>query len=264
MITNTKTLFCALLNSLDADCICDVGSRDGVQSLLFRDVRPAAEVIAFEANPINFRAMNTSDRLAQARIKILPIAAFSRRGMAQFHVTDVNYTDPAENTGTSSLLVHNALKIRESVEVETRRLDELLLAEHPAAHRIGLWIDVEGAEFDVLTGIAGIKDRVVVLHVETAKTPMRQGQHVFAEVEELLRSMGFVRCGSNIGSRDNWGDVVYVQAASARALGLRLRLCQLKGLAGVWLQADVMAAFLKHHLPWLYRTLRAAYVRLMT
>jgi hypothetical protein len=35
---------------------------------------------------------------------------------------------------------------------------------------------VEGAEYDVLEGMAKIQDRVVALHVETARTPMPLGK----------------------------------------------------------------------------------------
>jgi len=264
MITNTKTLFCALLKALRADCVCDIGSRDGAQAVLFREVCPSAAVIAFEANPINYRAMAQTERLHTAKIQLVPYAAFNTRGTACFHVTDVDYTDATQNTGTSSLLVHDALKIRETVEIETVRLDEFIATTQPQARCVGLWIDVEGAEFEVLSGIAGIKERVAAVHVETARVPLRRGQRVMADVEALLRDMGFVPCGSNLEPQANWGDVVFVNTSVARALGPRLRLCQFKALAGNWVRADQLAVRLKLHSPWLYRTLRKWYVRLMT
>lgn len=55
MITNTKILFCAVLKAMDVDCVCDIGSRDGDQAILFRQLRPNAAVLAFEANPIKFQ-----------------------------------------------------------------------------------------------------------------------------------------------------------------------------------------------------------------
>src|SRR6185436_13600572 len=51
MFTNTKSLFISILKAQGADCVCDIGSRDGDQSLLFRHLLPNAAAIAFEANP---------------------------------------------------------------------------------------------------------------------------------------------------------------------------------------------------------------------
>src|ERR1044071_8724620 len=114
MITNTKTLFASLLKQFEADCICDVGSRDGDQSLLFRHLRPSAAVFAFEANPINYKMMEANRTLAEQRVQILPYAVSSRKGTVSFHITDVDYSDPDANKGTSSLLVKDDLKIKKT------------------------------------------------------------------------------------------------------------------------------------------------------
>ena len=54
MKTNTRLLFKFLLRQCDVDCIFDIGSCDGYESSLFRQLRPKAAVVAFEANPILF------------------------------------------------------------------------------------------------------------------------------------------------------------------------------------------------------------------
>jgi hypothetical protein len=124
-----------------------------------------------------------------------------------------------------------------------------------------LWIDVEGAEFGVLEGMAGIKDRVVAVHVETAKVPLRQGQKSLSELILLMQSYGLVLAGSNIGTDSDWGDVVFISDAAIRRLGLRFALCRLKALFGVWVRADGAAAFLKTRWPRWYHALRRAYLK---
>jgi FkbM family methyltransferase len=262
VITNTKVLFGALLKSFKCDCICDIGSRDGDQALLFRHLCPSASIVAFEANPSNFQSMSCDPRLFGQRIMIFPFAISDSRGRAQFNISDVDYSDPLSNKGTSSLLKGEGLKMKGAIEVETRRIDEVVLETSPAARSVGLWIDVEGAEFAVLSGIDRIKDRVVAIHVETAKAPLRQGQRPLADVVQLMDARGFDLCGSNIGEDSDWGDVVFVNRAVARSLGTRLSLCKLKGYLGLWIRADHAAVFLKSSWPAGYRFFRRAYLKL--
>src|SRR5258706_4725829 len=167
--TNTKPLFAALLKNLEADCVCDIGSRDGDQALLFRHLRPTADVFAFEANPINFRAMMANTNLEAERVQVFSYAITDAKGTAKFHVTDVDYSAPDSNKGMSSLLLSDGLKIKETLEVECCRIDEFILGQCPLSRKIGLWIDVEGAEFGVIEGMTGIKERVLAIHVESSE-----------------------------------------------------------------------------------------------
>jgi FkbM family methyltransferase len=262
MITNTKVLFGAVLKALQADCICDIGSRDGDQSLLFRHLRPEACVLAFEANPFNFEAMARNSRLVAERISIFPLAVSDSRGVAAFHVADVDYSDPAANKGTSSLLVGDSVKVKNVVEVETRRIDEIVANECPHARTIGLWIDVEGAEFNVLNGMSGIRDKVAAVHVETARVPRWEGQRSLGDLVSLMAGYGFVLCGSNIGKHGTWGDVVFVSHSAIDYLSLRFTLCKLKAFAGKWIAVDHAAVFLKKYCPIAYQMLRKAYLKL--
>jgi FkbM family methyltransferase len=262
MLTNTKALFISLLKVARADVVCDVGSRDGAQSLLFRHLLPHASVIAFEANPINFEAMQRSPMLAGERIEMYPFAITNCNGVAKFHITNVDYSNPDDNHGMSSLLIHDGLEILKSVEVETKRLDDFVAGRLPQAQTIGLWIDVEGVEYGVLDGIARIKDRVIAAHVETAKTPVRHGQRTMPEVVELMKSYGFVLCGSNIAAESNWGDVVFVAQKFIERQPIVYRWCQVKALASAMAKVDHIAVFLKSRCRPLYKLLRRAFIRL--
>ncbi len=53
--TDTKSLFVSLMKKWRCDLGLDIGSRDGKQALLFKDVLPGARVAAFEANPRNYQ-----------------------------------------------------------------------------------------------------------------------------------------------------------------------------------------------------------------
>jgi len=263
MRANTRLIFKILLRRFRVDCVCDIGSCDGGDSLRFREILPDAVLVAFEANPRLYQRMQANQALRNNRIEILPCAVSNRNGTALFHVTDLDYEDPnVENPGTSSLLVHTGLKVKERVEVSTCRIDEWLLSRHPEVQRVGLWIDAEGAEFEVIEGMTGIKERVIALHVETARIPMREGQRVYSELESLMSSLGFVALDTNMLEGSVWGDVVFVNQKIAAQLGWRFRLCRY----GIWILdrsgLAAVALFLKKRCYPLYRVLWSMYARL--
>lgn len=264
MTTNTKTLFAALLKELPADCVADIGSRDGDQAMLFRDLLPNAAVLAFEANPLMFKQMSANPRLRQHRIEIFPYAVADKKGTLDFHITDVDYSNPEENRGTSSLLVHSDVKVKEVISIEACRIDTFILERYPQISRIGLWIDAEGAEYRILQGMEGIKHRVYAVHVETSNEALRIGQKTYAEICALMNSYGFEPCGTNIGAGAVWGDVVFIRSDWRRKLGMRFNLCKAKAAISRWVQADQIAVALKTRAPGLYRVLRALYIRLFT
>ncbi len=266
-MTNTKTLFSSLVKALDADCICDIGSRDGKQSLLFRRLRPKARVLAFEANPANAGHMRANAELKEAGIEIHQIAVADREGTMDFHLCAVSEPGKDEIVfGSSSLLPRvgqaaEDFQGRGTTQVKVRRLDDVLRENCPEAKRIALWIDAEGAEHMILQGITGFAERLFVLHVETAVRPLFQGQRTLPMIEEHLKPMGFVPCADNITEEAGWGDVVFVREEWARRLGPEFAKAKRKALLTHALRADEIAVMLKSKWPWLYRTLHGMYVK---
>jgi FkbM family methyltransferase len=264
MRTNTKTLFAALIKRLDVDCVCDIGSRDGDQSLLFRHLLPSARVMAFEANPINFEMMRKDPRLAEAKVELFSQAIAAEVGTAEFHIADVDYSDPLENRGMSSMLRMDKIKVQRTVQVPTDRIDTFLEAHGPELRHIALWIDVEGMEYGVLQGLSEAREKVVAIHVETAQRPIWKGQRNYDEVRKLLFGLGFQACGTNMRRGDDWGDVVFLQNRAAARLGWQLGVCRLRAWASHWLKADHAAVFLRARAPRLYHFMRRLYLKLGT
>ena len=71
------------------------------------------------------------------------------------------------------------------------RLDTFIQGLETVPESVALWIDVEGAAYEVLEGIEGICDRIKLIHVEVETEAFWEGQRLKADVEDLMHSMGF-------------------------------------------------------------------------
>jgi FkbM family methyltransferase len=221
---------------------------------------PTAHVAAFEANPANYRAI-IARNLDKQGIEVYPYAATDSNGTATFYVADPE-SDP-HAYGSSSLLP-GGYALKEKIEVGTRRLDDFILEHYPDVRRIALWIDVESAEYLVLEGISKIKDRVIAIHTETALTPVRENQKTFPQLCELLKSYGFVFCGSTLKGDRNIGDVLFLNARTKSEMGISYQLCFIRSLAYRFLPIGQVAVYLRKQFPPVYRVLRRLYIRFAT
>jgi FkbM family methyltransferase len=254
--TDPKVLFHSLLKSLNCDLILDVGSCDGSQALGFRNTCPKAAIVAFEANPHNYRPMSESRTVQKAGIQVEPLAVSDHDGTAVFYVRPADYDrplTPENNRGCSSLMPIG--KEMERVEVPTIRLDTYLGREGTGS-RVAIWMDVEGAEYLAVEGMRRAVDKIQLLHVETAATPFKPGQRSYAELERLLSELGYRRVGSGIRLGHNWGDVVFLRENllldQKQKVEKAIRMATLAELVKI----HQLAVRLKRSFPKLYQQLR--------
>lgn len=182
-------LFYALILLRRPPTICDVGSCDGADAFRFRRLRPGARVIAFEANPDNYKAIRADPR--SAGIEVYPEAVSDEDGEATFYVLEVP-PDQLWAKGASSLNRRGA-EIQEGlaerpVQVATCRLDTALSNERAP---IALWVDVEGAASKAVDGLKGIADRVSFIVIELEPRPLWEEQAPASRVLEQLAEIGF-------------------------------------------------------------------------
>jgi len=195
MILNTRRLFCRLLRTFSVKTVCDVGSMDGADALLFRDALPEATIFAFEPNPTNYSLMAKDGRLIRNRIRILPYAASNRDSTAPFFTVEAgqNLHRSRDLRGMSSLY-RRIGNVRSSgiVQVRTVQIATLLREHHLDDRPCALWIDCEGMGFEVVEGALAVLGSTEMVHIEVESEPViGVNQKVSADVEMLLTSRGF-------------------------------------------------------------------------
>jgi FkbM family methyltransferase len=230
---NTNALFLCLLRTYRADCVCDIGSRDGKQAALFRSALPDARVLAFEASPQNYQAMADDPDLKRRGIEVFNLAVCNRNGHARFYVD--------QHVGMGSILrSSNSQSLKEVVEVETVRLDAFFTERAIDGLRIGLWIDVEGAGFEVLEGLRGMVPNVGFVHIEVENFCMRDGQKKADDVYGLLDRYGLEMVATSLDdSARRQGDAVFVSRKLLGDSG-RVQRCLSKAQ---WIQKLKIAEF---------------------
>jgi FkbM family methyltransferase len=213
MIASTRRLFIWLLRPMRIEVVCDVGSMDGADALRFRDKLPSARIYAFEANPENYKRMAVDPALHARSIQALPFAVSDVNGAAEFFLVGADYSRPNDSRGMSSLYRRTDQFAPVAVaQVETVRLDSFLANERAAQARVALWIDTEGAAYEVIAGMQGALRQVQLLHVEVEAAPLIGAQQkLYLEVKSLLHTMGFRELATDRDCGRLQFNVVYVR-----------------------------------------------------
>lgn len=176
-------------NYIDFDTvktIFDIGSRDGHQSVEFKNWFPEAKIIAFEANPNQISEMK---RVTNGYdIQIVQKALGNYNGKTKFFIC-------RNNVGASSLFkVNDHLRSKEwpQYEIETGivRLDTWC-SDNKIKEIDLLWMDVQGAEKVVAEGIGDLLYNVKAICSEAEIEHMYHGSSLKKDLDELLSKYGF-------------------------------------------------------------------------
>lgn len=173
--------------------ICDVGAYDCAHSKRFRNT--GAHVIAFEANPHCFESLVADASIAEAEIEIVNMAAWNKDERVAFHIVDL----PGAGKESQRTPISSALErmpaygfAAEPTEVAAVRLDTYLrnIAQKPAGP-IAIWIDAEGAGYEVIEGMEQIRDSICLVHIEVEMERFWLNQHLCSDIVEIMRRFGF-------------------------------------------------------------------------
>jgi FkbM family methyltransferase len=141
----------------DGDVFVDVGANVGLYSKLLsrlQSFHPRLRVVAFEPHPLTFQRLKENLRTTSAEVHCIALSGSTKR--LQFFEGSASAVFSAEKSPFS-------LRNR-PVWIQTKRLDEISLPDGPLV----LKIDVEGHEFEILRGAAGLfaQRRIAVVFLD--------------------------------------------------------------------------------------------------
>ena len=170
--------------------VVEVGAFEAAYSQRMRKALPDAEVLAFEANPRV--AEKFIDQVNSTGVVYRHLAIGRETGTATIHIPEVIAgTDMPYANRMGSL---NVVGTRDSrtvpVEVPITTLDAAVPLQ--PLERVVLWIDVEGAVDQVLSGAAAVLEATEVMVCEMETSPIWTGQVLAGELRQRLEAAGFV------------------------------------------------------------------------
>jgi FkbM family methyltransferase len=161
--------------------------------------------------------MQRDGELHKDRIEIQQKAVWNSEGFISFYIEKTTpNTEETWRKGISSTRSrsHSSLGTTE-IKALSVRLDDFILGLDKTPRSIALWIDVEGAAYEVIEGLDKIKDIINVIQVEVETQEIWPGQKLESSVEALLNHMGFIKLTR--GSQDIQHDLIYINSKTFKA-----------------------------------------------
>lgn len=152
--------FVERLAAQGCDLFLDIGAHKGLYSLIVDRRRLAGRIVAFEPDMRNWRNLQANLLLndADARIEVCAKAVGAENRTVAFHLA------AADKTGRSRVMDTDAGTTDGATTVDAVALDTLF---HDRGKRLGVKIDVEGYEIEVLRGMRSLlTDNRCVLQIE--------------------------------------------------------------------------------------------------
>jgi FkbM family methyltransferase len=179
-----------LFHPKEGDIVVDVGAHMGRYTITSsKYVGPHGKVIAIEAHPYNFKILQRNIWLnGLTNVTAMNCAVYSKKARLKLYLPDEELGYTMHHSLMTNYLISKYSKSIEQkyIEVEAYTLDNLL-----QTNRINqvnwIKIDVEGAEYEVLTGAKEIlsANRNIAILVEV------HGKGTYGPAMELLRSNNF-------------------------------------------------------------------------
>lgn len=194
------------LNALGLGFV-DVGVRDGIHPIV-SPVAGLTTALAFEPDReecIRLQKLYTGNSFWK-EVYIEPSALFNEAGTATLHVTSALTNSSLRPVNGAFIDRYKMDKFQpvESTDVTTVTLDEILAARYGNFSQFGEFIklDTQGTEYEILMGARKtLTDRTVALLVEVWYCQTYDGQKLFSDIENFLRSLGFSFYGASVHYR---------------------------------------------------------------
>lgn len=206
-------LFFDLLEVVEPDLFVEAGAFEGSASLRAATVGSGPSVIAFEANPENYRHFTAAQEFEARGVTYLNYALTDQAGPITFHL---EAHEGSSILGYSSILERSDDAVWRPdtptvpITVEGVRLDD----HTPDAERVAMWVDVEGATDKVLAGAPKRLAACDLMKVEVEDQAYWEGQPLSSDIIATMLDAGLIPVCRDIENAHQY-NIIF---ASARLL----------------------------------------------
>jgi len=176
--------------------ILEIGANDGQHSRWFADLFPQGRIHCFEPDPratARWRAMIGH----RPNVTLHELAIADRDGTATFHQSDGAGGRHYDASGSircpkNHLLVNPDITFAQNLQIPTQRLDSWCEREHVEEVDF-IWMDVQGAELDVIRGGRRTLARTRTIYTEYNALELYEGQVGLAGILKELGHFSIFR-----------------------------------------------------------------------
>lgn len=202
-------LFFGLVSKMAPPLFIEAGAKDPLVSRRVRELLGATvSVVAFEANPFTFERFNKTRDHAALGVDYRNVALSTEPGSVTFNVRRREDGLPHAD-GRASLLKQVTYEHGHiEVSVDATTLD-LVVGEFGVLECM-LWVDVEGALREVLSGGKETLERAQVVFIEVEDRQVWEGQWLAARVQEFFLEAGLSPVARDFQSKHQY-NLVFVR-----------------------------------------------------
>lgn len=194
------------------DNILHIGACLGEEISFYRTLTPK-KVYWFEPNPKLLSKLKENVIEESFESVVFPYAVSDRKGEATFNIIE---NESKSNPGCSSLQnlkIHSELyqdiKKVDTCIVQTINIDEFINENNLESKFDMVSLDTQGHDYEILKSSKLIFEAKIIV-IETAKVELYEGQKTDVEIDELLKSNGFIKEYYH-EFHSVWGDTLYLK-----------------------------------------------------
>jgi len=210
-VTELSGLFFHLAGILGTDLFIECGAKDARSSRRARRRLNPRRIVAFEANPYTYRRFAKANAAPAHGVEYLHTALSDEVGTVTFNVLQTADGRPRSDVQASLLRRQDQLATGfAETTVDATTLDHFFAGD--TSERIALWIDVEGAARNVLSGGTRLLDRAALLIIEVEdRRWWGEEQWLRADVASFLYERGMLPVARDFQSRYQY-NMIFVRS----------------------------------------------------
>jgi FkbM family methyltransferase len=174
------------------DLIIDIGANRGQFSTEIFDAGYSGKIVSFEPVPKAHQRLGETAKKSRKSWLVAPRMALSdHSGSSEFYITDVDTSSSLLQPTDDFVKTLSQVKVVESIEVKTERLDDVVDKFISEEKSIFLKLDVQGNEHSVLRGAGETLSRCQGVLVEVCIDSLYSDQSKLDDILNLISEAGF-------------------------------------------------------------------------